>query len=334
MKTRNLVQMAMCVSCVALIFAACSKSNSKSNSGTAQNTELATEADDQVMVSNESDAVSTDATNVIYSSPSTAGNSIAASYSGGTTTNGVGGSSSQPLGLFSPCDATVTWDTTSDTKTITITYNGSNCLGNRTRTGVVSITMPRATYWGTANASVSINISNLKITRKDGKSITINGTKTFTNTSGGHLIDLPNLPNGITHTITGSMSITFDNGTTKTWNEDKQRVFTYSGGVVITSTGLHTDSLGNTNVTFWGTNRDGLPFEALITVAKVIDESCEWRLVSGENEMLRADGATLTITYGLDANGEATSCPGTGTYYYKAVRINAAGLSFTKIFPY
>lgn len=331
MKTVNFIRLSIGVSCIALVFA-CSKSNSNgSSSTTAANTQLQTEADDQVMVSSESDAVSDDANTALYSSPSTAGNSIAPVYSGRTTTNGTGSSSS--LGLLI-CDAAVTFDTTSDTRTITIVYNGTNCAGNRTRTGTVTITFPKGTYWGTAGAAVTINIDNLKITRvRDGKSITINGTKSFTNVSGGHFVDLPNLAS-ITHVVTSSFAVTFDNGTTKTWNEDKQRVYTYSDGVVVTSTGLHTDSLGNTNVSIWGTNRDNLPFESLITVAKVVDESCEWRLVSGQNEMLRADGATITVTYGLDANGNATTCPGTGTYYYKVVRINAAGLSFTKILPY
>ena len=332
MKTRNFIRLSIGVSCIALVFA-CSKNNSNgsSTSTNAANTQLQTEADDQVMVSNESDAVSDDANTALYSSPSTAGNSIAPVYSGRTTTNGVGSSTS--LGLLI-CDATISFDTTSDTRTITIVYNGTNCLGNRTRTGTVTITLPKGSYWGTAGAAVTINIDNLKITRlRDGKSIIINGSKSFTNVSGGHFVDLPNLAS-ITHVITGSFTVTFDNGTTKTWNEDKQRVYTYSDGIVITSTGLHTDSLGNTNVAHWGTNRDNMPFEALITVAKVIDQSCDWRLVSGENELLRADGATLTVTYGLDASGNATSCPGTGTYYYKVVRVNAAGLSFTKILPY
>lgn len=332
MKTNTVIKLALAISCTGLFFA-CSKNNaaSNANSTNATNTQLQTEADDQVMVTNESDAVSNDANNALYSSPTTGGNSIAPVYSSGVTTNGVGGS--QALG-FTICDATITWDTTSSTKSIIITYNGTNCWGNRTRTGVVTITEPRKTYWGTAGASVNINIDNLKITRiRDGKSIVINGTKTFTNVSGGHMVDLPNL-DSIVHTITGNLSVTYDNGTTRTMNEDKQRVFTYNNGVVITSTGLHTDSLGNTTVSHWGTNRDGVGFEWLITVPKVIEQSCDYRLVSGENEFLRTNNVTLTVTYGLDASGNPTSCPGTGTYYYKAVRVNAAGLSFTKIFPY
>jgi hypothetical protein len=313
------------------LFYSCSKSSSGSSSNSTTATQLQTEADDQAMVSNESDAVSDDANTSMYSTTTTAGNAYASYYSGNTITNGAG--SSGTLGVLI-CDASISFDTTSSTRTITITYNGTNCLNNRTRTGTVTITMPTGVYWGTAGASVTIAINNLKITRIwDGKIIVINGTKTYTNTSGGRFIDLASLTN-ITHNITSNMSITFDNGTTRVWNESKQRVFTYSGGVVETATGTHTDSLGNTNVSFWGTNRDNFAFEALITTPKVITEACDFRLVSGSDELLRADGATVTVTYGLDASGNATGCPGTGTYYYKVVRTGASGISFTKILPY
>ena len=39
------------------------------------------------------------------------------------------------------CDATVAVDTMSNPRTITITYNGTNCIGNRTRTGVIVVSM-------------------------------------------------------------------------------------------------------------------------------------------------------------------------------------------------
>jgi hypothetical protein len=67
----------------------------------------------------------------------------------------------------------------------------------------------------------------------------------------------------------------------------------------------------------------------------VIRQDCDFRLVSCENTILRSDNITTTITYGLDATGTPTSCPGAGSYYYKVVRANAnTGLSFTKILPY
>ncbi len=332
MKTINIFRLALGISFFTLVFA-CSKNSGSSGSNSTITSQLQTQADDQAMVSNESDAVTTDANTAMYGSTAIAGNSI--SGSGDVTTNGFGtsgGSNNNLGGLI--CDATVTVQDTLGVRSVTINYNGSNCWGNRTRTGVVVISIPTGVYWKDAGAQVTLSIQNLKITRvRDNKSIVINGSKTLTNVSGGRLADLATL-GGITHTITGNLVVTFDNGSQRSWNVSKQRVYSYSNGVVITTTGTHTDSLGNSDVAEWGTNRFGVEFESLISQPKVIRQDCDFRLVSGQNQVLRSDNITTTVTYGLDANGDVTTCPGSGTYYFKVVRVNAGGLSFTKILPY
>jgi hypothetical protein len=111
-------------------------------------------------------------------------------------------------------------------------------------------------------------------------------------------------------------------------------VFTYNDGISLSTTGTHSDSLGNNNVAEWGVNRFGVSFESLITEPKTIAQSCEFRLTGGQNEVIRSDGWTSTITYGLDANGDATGCPGTGTYYYKLVVTRPNGKTYTYILPY
>jgi hypothetical protein len=199
---------------------------------------------------------------------------------------------------------------------------------------VVVISIPAGIHWRDKGATVTVDVENLVITRKrDNKSITINGTKTFTNVSGGLLENLSSLGT-ITHTVSGSLSITFSNGAQRSWSLSKQRVFTYDNGIVITTTGNHSDSLGNTNVAEWGTNRFGVEFESLISQPKVIRQDCDFRLVSGQNQVLRSDEVSSVITYGLDANGDPTSCPGTGTYYLKIVVTKANGTILTKILPY
>jgi len=337
MKTKILLRFAFFVACVGFVVA-CNKNNANNpGSSTSTSANLATQADDQTIVSNETDAVVNDANTTLNSQVSFAGsNSSNDASSSGVTTMGnteVNGNGGNVLGNLI-CDATVTVDTSAGQRIITITYNGSNCRGNRIRTGVVVITIPVGVYWKNAGAVVSIDIQNLKITRvTDNKSIVINGTKKVTNVSGGLLINLASLGT-ITHTITGQLTITFDGGSQRDWSVSKQRVFTYDNGIVITTTGTHTDSLSNTDVAEWGTNRFGTGFESLISQPKVIRQDCDFRLVSGENVVLRTDDVTTTITYGLDANGNPTSCPGTGTYYFKVVRTNANGISFTKIMPY
>ncbi len=91
------------------------------------------------------------------------------------------------------CDAIITLDTANGNRQITITYNGTNCALDRTRTGSVMITWPIGQLWSTAGAVVTVNFNNLAITRVlDNKTITLNGTHTYTNVSGGSLITLPN----------------------------------------------------------------------------------------------------------------------------------------------
>jgi|KBSSwiStaDraftv2_1062776.scaffolds.fasta_scaffold29198_3 hypothetical protein len=294
----------------ALSFIACKKEKDD----TSNNDEIATHSDDQSRFASEIDAAANDADLTIESSSSFSGR-----YQG---VQGV------------ICDATVTVNTSSDPKTITITYDGTNCAGNRKRTGSIVISMAQNVQWKNAGAAVTVNFQNLKITRvSDNKSITINGSQTYTNVSGGLLINLPTLST-ITHSITSSgLSITFDNGTQRTWQVSKQRVFTFvNNSGVITTTGTHTDG-PVTNIAEWGTNRFGKAFATSITEPLIVKQDCSFRLTSGQVKHTTS-GIVATASFGLDATGNPTSCPGSGNYYYKVIWTGPNGNSLTVILPY
>jgi hypothetical protein len=342
MKTTILSRVALVatIAGLGLVYACNKSSNASQGSGTTTAADLQTSSDDQQQVSYESDALNNDATTALNGQASVSGSSVSPGEGSGRITtldinhvDSVGGPT-DTINNTLICDATISYADTSGARTITITYNGTNCAGSRTRSGTVTISIPNGVYWKQAGAAVTVNIKNLTITRLlDNKVIVINGTKTYTNVSGGLLIDLPNLTS-ITHTVTGSMSILFPNNTTRIWSEAKQRVWTYNDGYVVTSTGTHTDSLGNSNVAEYGTDRFGVSFESLISQPKVIAQSCEYRLTAGQNTVLRSDNLSATLTYGLDSSGDPTSCPGTGTYYYKLVIMKANGVLYTFILPY
>jgi hypothetical protein len=310
MKKKILLSLASTLFLVA-IFTACKKENGASNNNT---TEASTQSDDQARVSSEVDAVANDADVAVEASTS---------FTGRYTQSQVN--------LI--CDATIAFDTASNPRTITITYNGSNCWGNKTRSGSVVIAMAQGVHWKDAGAAITITFQNLKITRvSDNKSITLNGSHTYTNVSGGLLINLPTLGT-ITHSITSSnMSITFDDNSQRTWQVAKQRVFTYNNGVVITTTGTHTDGTV-TGIAEWGLNRFGHAFTSSIVSPLVIRQDCNFRLVSGEVKHTTPN-VTATATFGLDATGNPTSCPGTGHYYFEVVWQNTNGNSVTVIMPY
>ena len=310
MKTKILV-LAVITLFTALIFTACQKDSSSSS--TDETTQVSTEADDQSTVSNEADDAANDADAMVEAT---------ASFSGR-------GEDIQSL----ICDATVVADTSGGTRTLTITYNGTNCLGNRTRTGVIVVSMPSNIRWKNAGAAVTVTFQNYKVTRlRDNKSVTLNGAITYTNVTGGLLINLASLQT-ITHTITSSnMTITFDDGSQRSWQIAKQRTFTYDNGVVITETGTHTDGT-TTGIAIWGTNRYGKTFTWQITQPLVVRQDCSFRIVSGEVGNTRP-AVTATATFGLDSAGNPTSCPGSGTYYVKIVWVGSGGVTRTAIIPY
>ncbi|HEX6333876.1 MAG TPA: hypothetical protein VFZ78_06600 [Flavisolibacter sp.] len=269
-------------------------------------------ADDQAQFSAETDAVADDANKAIESNPY---------FSGKLST------------VQTICDATIAVDTVSNPRTITITYLGTNCIGNRTRTGVVILSMPAGMHWASAGAALTITYQNLKITRvSDNKSIIINGSKTITNVTGGKLFQLPTMGTIIHNIASSNMSVKFNDSTTRNWNIARKRTFTYNNGIVLTVTGTHSAG-GYTNICEWGTNRFGQPFVTAITQPMVVRQDCNFRLTHGQ--LTHHTGQVhAVLTYGLDASGNPTGCPGTGHYYFKIVVTGPNGFTHTAIHPY
>ena len=309
MKRTSLFLAAICLVFTVAIYS-CKKSET-TTTPVDYTAELSAQADDQSQVSGEVEYVTNDANIAMATVPSMNGKAV--------------------LGPSLICDATITADTLNGHRSIVIAYNGSTCNGNRTRTGTVTLSLPAGVRWKDAGAQMTVTYNNLKITRvADGKIATINGTKVITNVNGGLLTDLPGKT--ITHTITSSgIVISFDNGTQRTWQIARQRVYTYNNGFVATITGTHTE--GNvTNIAEWGTNRLGNSFTSSITQPLVIRQDCNFRLTSGTITHTRG-AATATAVFGLDASGNPTSCP-TGSYYYKLTWTGLNGALKSIILPY
>ena len=309
--------MSVAILSAGLFFTSCKKDDTSTPTTDTKDNEaqLAQQTDDQARFSNESDAADDDATLSLES--------FGGSY--------VGARPISPLPIH--CDADVTVDTAANPRTITITYSGASCAGaNRTRTGSVVLSFTPDFRWATAGAHFTITYNNLKVTRLvDNKSITINGTKTITNVSGGKLVNLASLGT-ITHTVkSDAMSVTFDNGSQRSWQVARQRTFTYDNGVVISVTGIAPATVG-TGVAEWGTNRFGRDFKTAILQPLVVRQNCDFRLVSGQ---VQHTGffVTTTATFGLNAAGDPVTCP-VGAYYYKITWTGVNGQSHTYIGPY
>ena len=297
-----------------ILFSACKKDDSSATNNGNENEAISAAMTDESQVSTEMDGIALDAATAIEFEPSFSGN------------NGV-------LGEII-CDATVTYNATSDPMTITVTYDGStNCNVGRTRSGSIVLAMAKGTEWKTAGSSFTITFNDLKITKTaTNKSITITGTHTVTNVSGGLIIHLPT-EGPITHTITSeNMKVSFDNGTARSWNVAKQRVYTYDNGAVLTITGTHTEG-DESGIAEWGTNRLGGSFKTSTVTPVVVKQSCNFR-VTGGSVKHSTEAFSAVATFGLNANGESIDCPGTGSYFYKLVWTGQNGGSLSLILPY
>lgn len=297
----------------AVTIVSCVKSDTDKNQDF--NTEASVQSDDQFQFSAQLDAVANE-TNLFLES---------------TGTIAFRGEGEQgPL----VCNATAVADSTSGTRTITITYNGADCLGYFNRTGTVTVSIPAGVHWKNAGAAITVNYQNLVVTRLiDNKSITINGSHILTNVSGGLLLNLASLGT-ITHSITSTgMTIKFGDNTARTWQVSRQRVFTFNNGLVITTTGTHSDGTNN-NIAEWGTNRFGNSFTSAITEPMVVRQDCNFRLVSGQVKH-SVPLFTAVATFGLDQAGNPTGCPAqNGHYFVKITWTGLTGIPHTALVSY
>ena len=232
-----------------------------------------------------------------------------------------------------PCNADFTLDSTPTLRRLTVVFHGSNCYGTTTRTGQLVLTMPLVQHWGEQGAVLTTEAQALKITRLvDGKSITINGTYTITNVTGGFLYQLATSGPIIHQLASNGITVTFDNGSQQNWQMARRRTFSYNNGIVVTVTGTHTES-GHTDISEWGTDRFGGAFTTRITQPLAVRQDCNFRLVSGE-VLNTGTWGTIISTFGLDATGTAvTTCP-TGFFYFKAVWTGTNGATGSIIYPY
>lgn len=218
-----------------------------------------------------------------------------------------------------PCNATV--DSTSvinDTITIYITYNGLSCNGRKFRTGQVQIKKQVGSHWGMEGASVNVKYINFSVTRvANGNTIVLNSDKTFTNVTGGFIYMLGQ--NGFTslvHRVNGYVDITFENGTTRTWNIARQRTYTgMPGELVLTVDGFGTAG-EYSNLVVWGTNRNNEEFYTQIYQSVVHKEVCEWHPVTGiKVHQIPAADKSATITFGYDSNNQPVTNGDCPTHY-------------------
>jgi hypothetical protein len=277
---KNKLMLASCVLLIAgLAFTSCKKD---------KKTTPATEADESSTFAQHSADVNT-SNNTADMSMEDAENAIApSSLSGARVSSG---------GVFysNICGASVDTTNLTANKTVVITYTGTTCDGSRNRSGSITVQLTSGNRWKDVGAVLTFTYTNFKVTTvSTGKSTTLNGVHTITNVTGGIVnhIGLNTNPTTITRKIRATnMSITFDDGTVRSWSAARKRTWTGSTGVV-TSLSIEGDTIlsGVSNTEVWGTNRAGNAFTTVVNTPLVVNS---------------------TITFGTDASGNIVSsgCP-------------------------
>jgi hypothetical protein len=291
MKTKNFFQLAVILfSAMALTFTSCKKDNLEtgvSDPGTLK--QLSADENDVQSMMNDAEE---DITNVMSNN-----------FSGLKSTEGR------------PCNAVIDSTTKiNDTITIFITYNGQSCNGKVNRSGKIEIRKKAGMRWDVAGATVIYKFINYTVTRvATGKSVTLNGTKTFVNVNGGHRWQVGTKITSYVEKVSGSMQASFDNGTSRTWNVARQLTYTGTPGQL----NLTIDGFGSAgeyqNLVVWGTNRNGEEFYTQIVQPVVHKQTCDWNPVSGiKIHQVPANSKSATITFGFDNNNEPVTgdnCP-------------------------
>ena len=153
-----------------------------------------------------------------------------------------------------------------------ISYTGVSNSG-KYRSGWDSLTIIKGP-WHTPGAQI-ISQYNYTITNSNGKKMTLVGFDTITNVNGDNLFYLINGTNGctsLTTTHVGTATVTFDDGSVRTWHHSRQKVRTYStpgsfGGVITATITGTKNVLTYTGIEAWGTNRNGELFYGQIPAA-------------------------------------------------------------------
>jgi hypothetical protein len=203
-------------------------------------------------------------------------------------------------GLRDLCDPTVTFDTTSTPRSITLDFGDVNCTATngRLRRGRI-----RVTYTGRyrdAGTVITITPQGYHVNDQ-----LIQGTKTVTNlglnANGQPTFSV--LVNGSVTAADGSWTSTHQAQRTRTWIEGNDTPALNDDVYLITGSGS-------------GVNRNGVAYTTSITQALRVELACIWRLVSGTVVVTPEGRPVRTIDYG---NG---SCDGT-------VSITVNGQTFT-----
>ena len=280
MKTKNLLKYFMVVAAVGMFFMGCKKEKDEKPAIVDSDTEGAAE------------------NALAEGSFEDAGNISDQAAAGNLTSYLAPNNDSGERGLLSLC-ATITRDTVSTPRTITIDFGTSPCLcsDGRYRSGIINVS-----YSGHYRDSLSthtITFNNYVV-----NGYKVEGSKSVTNN--GH-----NNSGNLNFTITVSGTITkISTGATVTWASNRVREW-----IEGESTFIWNDDVYLITGTASGSHSNGNSFTATITTALKIKLDCHY-IVSGGMDLTPSGKPTRSIDWGNGTCDDQATVTINGTVYY------------------
>ena len=229
---------------------------------------------------------------------------------------------------------------------ITINYHGQIGTTCRSRTGSITIQLISGNKWSDTGAVLQYTFNNYKVTNNcNGKSVTINGTRTITNLSGGNVytITLAGYPSTIKHKVRANYTAAFTDSASTTvktanWNVARQTTISYLVGLYSISTSGDTTYNGVANTESWGTTRNGDTYTTVFALPVTNNTYCGLPYVGRPTSGTVAytvGSFAFTVQFGLTATGTPAAL---GTcipiYYYMVTWPTVAGTTASIMVPY
>lgn len=220
-----------------------------------------------------------------------------------------GTSAGKSTNAISICGATV--DTASiASKIIFINYDSTTTCTGYKKSGKIKVQLISGTSWRNAGATVQLTYLDYKVTKiATNKSIVINGVQNVTKQNTIDWITFLTSGTGSVSykTRANNMSITFDDGSTRTWSAAHTSSYSVASGVVTASHSGDTTITGISSVSHWGTNRFGKTFTTAISSSIVSNNTCGWwKPISGVVSHL-VNSKSFTTTFGVASDGVPVS---------------------------
>jgi len=228
---------------------------------------------------------------------------------------------------------------------ITINYHGQIGTTCRTRTGSITIQLMSGNKWSDSGAVLQYTFNNYKVTNNcNGKTVTLNGTRTITNLTGGNVytITLAGNSSTIVHKVRANYTAAFTDSASTTvktavWNVARKTTISYLVGLYSISTAGDTTYNGIANTESWGTTRNGDAYTTVFTLPVTNNTYCGLpyigRPTSGTVEYT-VGSLAFNVQYGLTASGTPAAVGSCIPVYYYQVTCTISTGTYTAMVPY